>query len=133
MGAAAEPVGEPLSVLEHPVQVGHGGRSLAERPGQLGQHQSPEVAGQAGISRHRAIELGDGLVHPRRAPQQRDLAGAARLEEPFEREEQRLVGPGSGPLLEVGVGLLVAVAGDEPSPTSVTTVWISAPGQRTAS
>ena len=113
--APTDPDGKALRVLQHPVQVGDGGVGLPERPGKLREHQPPEIPRESGVVRHGAVELGHGLAHPCRAPQQRDPGGDARLEESLERKEERLVGPTRRALSEVGVSLLIAPTGDEPS------------------
>lgn len=96
------------------VRIARGrGVSFAQQRGQLGQHQAAEVGRQARLPGHGAFELAQGVAQPGKMPKHGLLAGQPRLEDAFQREEERLVRLGSDALAEIGIAALIVTGRQE--------------------
>ena len=87
------------------LQVGHGLFGPLPVRRQPGQGQPAEVLRRAEIGGRGLVQLGQRGVH---------IVAQPGLEEPGERERQRLAGPGAGQLGEVAVSLAVRAGSREP-------------------
>jgi hypothetical protein len=109
----AKPDRNALLVLEHPFEVGHRRVGLRKVSGELREDGPPEVAGEIGRLAHGPVELRERLVHPGFALQEWHLTGQPSLEEPLQREPERLIGLARSALLKKRIPLIVTPTSHE--------------------